>query len=190
MILGGQLYVPPLVRDNMVAVVTMSEDNRDHLIECCKGVADMIDWLDSLNSRPGLAELGVRLESMPLNLEALKEHIVYTEDNGYQRNIIKKTEHYEMVAITWRSGQATPIHDHTGSDCAFLIVEGSSTETIYELDDAGLAVPSAVRDYAPGEVCAAEEPDIHRISNETDGNLINLHVYTPPLSGFGIYEAA
>ena len=152
----------------MVAVVTMSDENRDDLIACCKGVADMIDWLDSLNSRPGLAELGVRLESMPLNLEALKEHIVYTEDNGYQRNIIKKTEHYEMVAITWRSGQATPIHDHTGSDCA----------------------TSAVRDYAPGEVCAAEEPDIHRISNDTDGNLINLHVYTPPLSGFGIYEAA
>ena len=95
-----------------------------------------------------------------------------------------------MVAITWRAGQATPIHDHTGSDCAFLIVEGTSTETIYETDDNGLAVTSAVRDYAPGEVCAAEEPDIHRISNDTDGNLINLHVYTPPLSGFGIYEAA
>ena len=54
----------------------------------------------------------------------------------------------------------------------------------------GLAVPSVVRDYAPGEVCAADEPDIHRISNDTDADLINLHVYTPPLSGFGIYEAA
>ncbi|MCH2637887.1 MAG: cysteine dioxygenase family protein, partial [Candidatus Thalassarchaeum sp.] len=117
-------------------------------------------------------------------------HLVYTEDKGYQRNIIKRTEHYEMVAITWRPGQATPIHDHDGSDCAFLIVEGTSTETIYETDDNGRAVPSAVRDYAPGEICAAEEPDIHRISNDTDGNLINLHVYTPPLSGFGIYEAA
>ena len=174
----------------MVAVVTMSDENRADLIACCKGVADLIEWLDSIDARPGLSELGVRLESMPLNLEALKEHLVYTEDKGYQRNIIKRTEHYEMVAITWRTGQATPIHDHVGSDCAFLIVEGTSTETIYETADNGLAVPSAVRDYAPGEVCAAEEPDIHRISNDTDGNLINLHVYTPPLSGFGIYEAA
>ena len=174
----------------MVAVVTMSDENRDDLIACCKGVADLIGWLDSIDARPGLSELGVRLESMPLNLEALKEHLVYTEDKGYQRNIIKRTEHYEMVAITWRPGQATPIHDHDGSDCAFLIVEGTSTETIYETDDNGRAVPSAVRDYAPGEICAAEEPDIHRISNDTDGNLINLHVYTPPLSGFGIYEAA
>ena len=174
----------------MVAAVTMSDENRDDLIACCKGVADLIEWLDSIDARPGLSELGVRLESMPLNLEALKEHLVYTEDKGYQRNIIKRTEHYEMVAITWRAGQATPIHDHVGSDCAFLIVEGTSTETTYETDDNGRAVPSGVRDYAPGEVCAAEEPDIHRISNDTDGNLINLHIYTPPLSGFGIYEAA
>ena len=105
----------------MVTVVTLSDENRDHLIACCKGVADMIEWLDLLNDRPGLSDLGSRLESMPLNLEALKEHIVYTENDGYQRNIIKKTEHYEMVAITWRAGQTTPIHDHVGSDCAFLI---------------------------------------------------------------------
>ena len=174
----------------MVAVVTLSDENRAALIACCKGVADMIEWLDSINARPGLSELGNRLESMPVNLEALKEHICYTEDNGYQRNIIKKTEHYEMVAITWRAGQETPIHDHVGSDCAFLIVEGTATETIYELNDEGLAFSTDVRNYAPGEICAAEEPDIHRISNDTDHNLINLHVYTPPLSGFGVYEGA
>tara|TARA_B100000700_G_scaffold323504_1_gene427417 strand:- start:379 stop:762 length:384 start_codon:yes stop_codon:yes gene_type:complete len=127
---------------------------------------------------------------MQINLEALKNHIGYTEERSYQRNIIKKTEHYEMVAITWRAGQDTPIHDHKGSDCAFLIVEGTSTETIYELNEDNRAVPSHVRHYAPGEVCAADEPDIHRISNDTDGDLINLHVYTPPLSGFEIYDAA
>tara|TARA_B100001029_G_scaffold121741_1_gene101227 strand:+ start:360 stop:884 length:525 start_codon:yes stop_codon:yes gene_type:complete len=174
----------------MVAVSSLSEDNRADLITCCKGIGDLIGWLDSIDRRPGLSEIGTRLESMPLNLEALKRHITYTEDDGYKRNIIKKTEHYEMVAITWRAGQTTPIHDHVGSDCAFLIVEGTSTETIYKTDENGRAVPSAVRDYAPGEVCAADEPDIHRISNDTDDDLINLHVYTPPLSGFGIYEAA
>ena len=186
----GQLYVLPPLPVNMVAVVTLDEDSRNSLLDCCQNLANMVDWLDSINSRPGLSELGTRLESMQINLEALKDHIGYTEERSYQRNIIKKTEHYEMVAITWRAGQDTPIHDHKGSDCAFLIVEGTSTETIYELNDDNRAVPSHVRHYAPGEVCAADEPDIHRISNDTDGDLINLHVYTPPLSGFGIYDAA
>ncbi len=186
----GQLYVLPPLPVNMVAVVTLDEDSRNSLLDCCQNLANMVDWLDSIDSRPGLSELGTRLESMQINLEALKDHIGYTEERSYQRNIIKKTEHYEMVAITWRAGQDTPIHDHKGSDCAFLIVEGTSTETIYELNEDNRAVPSHVRHYAPGEVCAADEPDIHRISNDTDGDLINLHVYTPPLSGFGIYDAA
>ena len=186
----GQLYVLwhlPLI---MVAVTKLSEDERNDLISCCKGIAGLVEWLDSLDGRPGLADLGTRLESLPINLEALKRHIDYTDEDGYQRNIIKKTEHYEMVAIAWKPGQDTPIHDHVGSDCAFLIVEGSSTETIYTLDEDGHAVPSHNRKYVPGEVCAAEEPDIHRISNDEDVNLINLHVYTPPLSGFGIYAPA
>ena len=186
----GQVYVLPPLPVSMVAVVTLDEDSRNSLLDCCQNLANMVDWLDSIDRRPGLSELGTRLESMQINLEALKDHIGYTEERSYQRNIIKKTEHYEMVAITWRAGQDTPIHDHKGSDCAFLIVEGTSTETIYELNEDNRAVPSHVRHYAPGEVCAADEPDIHRISNDTDGDLINLHVYTPPLSGFEIYDAA
>ena len=174
----------------MVAVTTLSEEDREDLISCCKGIASMVEWLDSLGGRPGLAELGTRLESLSINLDALRRHTQYTDDDGYQRNVIKKTEHYEMVAIAWKPEQQTPIHDHVGSDCAFLIVEGTSTETIYSLDTDGLAVPGEVRKYPPGEVCAAEEPDIHRVSNDEDGDLINLHVYTPPLSGFGIYALA
>lgn len=174
----------------MVSVETLGNEGREDLISCCKGIADMIAWLDSLDGRPGLEELGNHLHSLPINLDALKKHISYTDDDGYQRNIIKKTEHYEMVAITWKAGQDTPIHDHVGSDCAFLIVEGTSTETIYSLNEDGLAVPIEVRTYQSGDICASNEPDIHRISNEGDTNLINFHVYTPPLSGFGIYNSA
>ena len=125
----------------MVSVETLGDEGREDLISCCKGIADMVAWLDSLDGRPGLEELGNHLHSLPINLDALKKHISYTDDDGYQRNIIKKTEHYEMVAITWKAGQDTPIHDHLGSDCAFLIVEGTSTETIYSLNEDGLAVP-------------------------------------------------
>ena len=149
----------------------------------------MADWLDGLERRPGLAELDDRLSNLGVNLNALRNCIGYSDD-GYQRNVIKKNEHYELVVICWTSGQETPIHDHFGSDCAFLILAGISTETIYQTDDRGLAYPVATREYQPGEVCATEEPDIHRVSNETGSDLINLHIYTPPLSGFNIYAPA
>ena len=173
----------------MVVQVELEPAVRENLLSRCSGLSALVEWLDTIDSRPGLNELFQHLSAGVFNYAALKDCVDYT-DEGYQRSIINKTEFYELVAISWTPGQETPIHDHEGSDCAFLIVEGVSTETIFELDSEGLAVPVGTRTYTPGEICAAEEPDIHRISNDTEGNLINIHVYTPPLSGLGIYEAA
>ena len=171
----------------MVVQVELDTEVRDNLLSECSGLSGLVDWLDTIDRRPGLSELEVQLKNMEVNLDALRECIGYT-DNGYQRNVIKRTEFYELVAICWTPGQDTPIHDHVGSDCAFLIADGVSTETIYQLNDEGLAYPVEVRTYQPGEVCAAEEPDIHRVSNDSDSELINVHVYTPPLHAYSLYE--
>lgn len=176
-------HIPP------VAQAVLGKEALKDLSSCCQGIDDLVRWLDSIDRRPGLEELDLRLSNMRVNDEALKKHIAYAE-HGYQRNVIKRTEHYELVAICWRSHQETPIHDHIGSDCAFLIIEGTSTETVYEKSNNGLVVPVKKRTYAPGEVCAAAEQDIHKVSNGEDCNLINLHVYTPPLSKFNIYSPA
>ena len=177
------------VSRNVVTQVAIDPEVRDNLLSECSGLTGLVDWLDSIDRRPGLKELDNHLSNLEVNLAALKGCIGYADD-GYQRNVIKKSEHYELVAICWTPGQDTPIHDHVGSDCAFLIVDGVSTETIYETDDQGLARPINTRHYQPGEVCAAEEPDIHRVSNDTDSELVNLHVYTPPLHAYKIYAPA
>lgn len=172
----------------MVTQAPLSDEARSDLLSRCKGIRGLKDWLDGIDRRPGLDELDSRLSNLELNIGALEECIGYSHD-GYQRNVISKNEHYELVAICWIPGQDTPIHDHVGSDCAFLIVSGVSTETIYEANEEGKANPVSSRRYMQGEVCAADEPDIHRVSNDEDSNLINLHVYTPPLSGFNFYDA-
>ena len=146
-------------------------------------------WLDEQTPRPGLDNLGKRLAGISIDVNGLRTCISSNQEM-YCRNILARTDSYELIAILWNPGQDTPIHDHQGSDCAFVILDGLSTETIYELDDSGHAVPVSNRVYHPGEVCAADEPDIHRISNDTDGELLNLHVYAPPLGGFRIFEAA
>tara|TARA_B100000959_G_scaffold251521_1_gene280914 strand:- start:19777 stop:20301 length:525 start_codon:yes stop_codon:yes gene_type:complete len=173
----------------MVTQALLSSEERSDLISDCEGISGIIEWLDGMNRRPGLDELNDRLSNLNVNVDAIERCIGYSE-NGYQRNVIKKNEHYELVAICWSPGQETPIHDHVGSDCAFLILSGVCTETTYDTNEMGLAVPIGQREYRPGGVCATEEPDIHRVSNDTDDSLINLHVYTPPLSGFNIYALA
>ncbi len=178
-----------LLPRDVATQVKIEPEVREGLLVECSGLSGLVKWLDSIDRRPGLAELDHQLEGLEINLTALKECIGYADD-GYQRNVIKKSEFYELVAVCWLPGQETPIHDHVGSDCAFLIVNGTSTETIYETNEEGLAYPITSRHYQPGEVCAAEEPDIHRVSNDTDSELVNLHIYTPPLHAYNIYAPA
>ena len=173
----------------MVESRTVSPDTLMKIREKAPEVHDLIMWLESFDGRPGLDVLGNRLEVLDIDIESLRE-LIQSASDDYCRNTLIRTDEFELVVIIWRPGQDTPIHDHLGSDCAFLILDGESTETKYELNSEGLAFPISSRVYRSGEVCAADEPDIHRVSNDGDGELINLHVYTPPLNAFNIYDPA
>ena len=174
-----------LIGEAVVNQVELTDSDISQLVTSSPSLKCFIDWLDGLKERPTLKTLEERLLDLDVNLENLGKFLGYTDD-GYQRNVVKKTEHYELVLICWKPGQKTPIHDHKGSDCAFLILEGVSTESVYKNKEGKLEV-SGIRKYAPGEVCAAEEPDIHMISNDEEINLVNLHLYSPPLKDFTIY---
>ncbi|MFQ3343560.1 MAG: cysteine dioxygenase [Candidatus Poseidoniales archaeon] len=170
----------------MATQVVLNSEARQSLLSQCPGLTNFVGWLDSIDRRPGLDELAAKLTIIHPNVDAIRECIDYS-DGGYQRHLVKQNEFYELVAICWKPGQETPIHDHIGSDCAFLIVEGISTETIYETNSDGLAYPVKSRNYMPGEVCSADEPDIHRVSNAGNLGLVELHVYTPPLGAYNVY---
>ena len=172
----------------MVTQVVLSPETRKELLSHCPEVTNFVDWLDSIDRRPGLNELAIKLSNLKPNSDALENCVGYAKE-GYQRHVLKKNNFYELAAICWKPGQKTPIHDHLGSDCAFLIISGTSTETIYETNNEGLAFPTKKVIRKSGEVCAAEEQDIHTVSNEGDIGLVELHVYTPPLSGYNVYPS-
>ena len=175
-----------LIGETMVNQVELSKNQTLELMSSSPILSDLIHWLDDLGQRATLEVIEKKLLEIDIQAEDLEKFLGYSED-GYQRNVIKKTEYFELVLICWKPGQKTQIHDHSGSDCAFLILEGISTESLYKFDGDKLVV-SEVRKYLPGEVCAAGEPDIHQISNEEETNLVNLHLYTPPLNNINIYE--
>ena len=112
------LHLAAFVR-YVVEQVALDSAVRNRLLSECDGLSNLVDWLDSIDRRPGLDELDSKLISTEVNIPALKSCIGYAED-GYQRNVIKKTEHYELVAICWTPGQLTPIHDHVGSDLSLI----------------------------------------------------------------------
>ena len=110
------------------------------------------------------------------------------DDARYQRNTIAKTHWFELVLLCWKPGQATPIHDHEGSACAFKVIEGVATERRFTLENDGALTPNGHCHMPAGHVCAAKDGDIHLVVNEGDVDLITLHIYSPSLDKYNVYD--
>jgi cysteine dioxygenase len=109
----------------------------------------------------------------------------------YRRNLIRRTAAYEALLLCWLPGQRSPIHDHRGSGCAFRVIDGVVTETIYEhTKGSDLVCAASMRWLPPGTICASREFDIHEVANTQQADLVTLHVYSPPLADVNLYRAA
>jgi cysteine dioxygenase len=109
----------------------------------------------------------------------------------YRRNLIRRTAAYEALLLCWMPGQRSPIHDHQGSGCAFRVIEGVVTETLYERTRGDLATAVSMRWLPPGTICASRDFDIHEVANlEPSAELVTLHVYSPPLRDMNLYRSA
>ncbi len=108
-------------------------------------------------------------------------------DSSYQRNPVREGAGYQAFLMCWKDGQRSPIHDHTGSGCGIYVVDGTLVEQCYEFDDRGVIVPDVRNELPAGGVCASWDADKHAVIAE-HGDLVTLHVYTPPMSTIGIYR--
>ena len=108
----------------------------------------------------------------------------------YRRNLIRAGPAYHALLLCWRSGQRSPIHDHRGSACAVKVICGEATETIFEMTEEGRIFEARTRRLQEGFMCATEDLDIHRISNDqpAGSDLVTLHIYSPPLLVMGQYS--
>ncbi len=152
-------------------------------------LAALIGYLDGLRGRADLGKLSALLADLRITREDIAPVCVFGT-GAYRRNCISRSEHYELLALCWRSGHTTPIHDHKGSSCAFRIVEGVGTEIRFELTASGLICPGQVNRMEPGYICAAADDDIHQVANmQAPGeDLITLHIYSPPISKMHTYS--
>jgi 3-mercaptopropionate dioxygenase len=88
---------------------------------------------------------------------------------------------FSIVALVWRPGQATRIHDHI-TWCAFAVIHGIEHEEVF---DTRLNV-IAEHDNHPGDVTGFAPPgDIHRVRNAGADTAISLHIYGTDVSRTG-----
>lgn len=97
-----------------------------------------------------------------------RSHVLHTEADGT----------FSIVALVWRPGQITPIHDHV-TWCVFGVIQGVEYEELFTLDEAEDCLVAAGKNANwPGDVSGFAPPgDIHRVRNIGSGVAISIHVY-------------
>jgi predicted metal-dependent enzyme (double-stranded beta helix superfamily) len=88
---------------------------------------------------------------------------------------------FSIIAVVWRPGQLTRIHDHV-TWCVVGVIQGVEHE---ELFDANLN-PMGTSDNRTGDVSGFAPPgDIHRVHNTASTTAISVHIYGTDVTRIG-----
>ena len=152
-------------------------------------LAPLFTYLDSLTQRPSVEALEERLTALDITLDDVAGHVHFSP-NHYLRNLIREGPHYQALALCWRSGQRSPIHNHGHSVCGVRVLTGTVTETKFDRTPCGQLKPTLTRDLPTGSVCVTLDNDTHQVSNlqAADTDLVTLHIYSPPLLKMETYS--
>jgi len=88
---------------------------------------------------------------------------------------------FSIIALVWRPGQLTRIHDHV-TWCAFAVIQGVEREALF---DADLSLIGRSANHV-GDVSGFAPPgDIHRVHNTGSETAISIHVYGTDVTRIG-----
>lgn len=108
-----------------------------------------------------------------INLQYLESFF----NEKYSRNLVFKTENLEIILMGWLPGQGTELHNHGSSDAITFVLNGEMACTTHYPD--GSKVRSVLK---KGEVELVPVGVSHEVKNNSNKNLLTLHIYSPPLS--------
>ena len=110
----------------------------------------------------------------------------------YTRNLVLRTDWFELILLCWERGQRTPIHNHAGSECLMLGIRGEVQEDRYDLKqlentcELTKAETVSVKAF---ELCHVnDDRGVHEISNVYSGRSATLHLYTPSIPSCTLYD--
>ncbi len=138
---------------------------------------------------------GVLMEN-PVDPESLRPYLFW-DSQHYTRNLIDKTERFELIAICWDIGQVSAIHNHRDQNCWMAAPIGRLKVQNYRVISKDLAAhccriePTDLLEISPARPCAVDprEP-VHCVFNprEFAERAVTLHVYSRPFDSCEVYS--
>jgi len=136
------------------------------------------------------------LHTNPVDPESLAPYLFWNEQH-YTRNLIDKTELYELLAICWEVGMKSSIHNHKGQNCWMAAPMGKLAVQNYRVisEDLGAhacnLVPTDVVEITASSPVAVDPLNpVHDVRNLREWNqrAVSLHVYSRPFDSCVVYS--
>ena len=143
----------------------------------------LVDALkEAHGSRERYAEI---LESVEFGLDELASMCLFERD-FYTRNLIERTDAFELLALCWPPGVTSPIHDHGGSDGWVRVIQGACEEVVYQCYPRAEGPPRIAQGRSTHAVAGAtsyinDDLGWHTVGNPTELPAFSLHLYAPPI---------
>jgi cysteine dioxygenase len=118
---------------------------------------------------------------------------LHFSDEHYTRTRFYEGERFEILVLSWRPGQQSPIHDHANSLCTMYVLEGPCVTVNYRRIVEGDRARLIAEDEAvlrPGNLTTVHGGDIHRVANPAGSGreLITIHFYLPPIPEMLVFD--
>jgi len=135
------------------------------------------------------------LTEHPVDPESLKPYMIFRSSH-YTRNLVERTDLYEVLTICWEAGQKSHIHNHRGQNCWMAVPVGKLLVQNYRLvSGTGETGPCELAPSSrywmdpahPGQVDPLEP--IHSVANPAEfaQSAVSIHVYSHPYDSCQIY---
>jgi cysteine dioxygenase len=114
-------------------------------------------------------------------------------DDHYARNLVCRTQTFELLVLCWRPGQESTIHDHAGSLNAIGVHRGELTSRVFKSGagapvGSGPVVMTTEERIGSGGLAGVDRDGIHQLANTSAEDLVTVHVYAPPLTELTVYS--
>lgn len=151
-------------------------------------IQERLDQLFGSLILPSPAELSKALDVLNVNFEDLSACLGPAGVFPYHRKLLFKNDQVEVLVMNWASGQVCSPHDHGESFGLIEIVTGVATHHLYTLNQIGSPVQYYSRVEAEKSRYFTARNSIHAMGNMTEGLLVTLHVYAPPIYNMKVYD--
>jgi cysteine dioxygenase len=144
----------------------------------------------------GTDEVRELLAQTPVDPASLAPHMTWDRQH-YTRNLIDKTDLYELLAICWEVGQASSVHNHRDQNCWMaapvgrLVVENFRVKS-QDIDAGECCLEASDQvELTAANPCAVDPKEpVHRVVNPREANerAVSLHLYSRPFDRCIVYS--